>query len=164
MLLCERQEDLAVSSFVGAVCLQGGVHISMREQCRSTGLDNWLVLECQMAEEGIMAGSSCCHGGVRASNERGGHGFLWMGPSPLLTPPPCDSGLPGPFVMRGWEPRNLAESGWPSSTSVSSALLSLSWPPLFYIPLPRAPPPRVLPSLAWLVLSWLLFFSSSILF
>ena len=27
----------------------------------SRGLDNWLVLECQMAEEGIMVDSSCCH-------------------------------------------------------------------------------------------------------
>lgn len=29
--------------------------------CGSRGLDNWLVLECQMAEEGIMVDSSCCH-------------------------------------------------------------------------------------------------------
>lgn len=68
-----------------------------------------------MAEEGIMADSSCCHGGggggVKASSEGG----LWLfvnGPLASLDPPFFpDSGLPGPFVVRGWEPRNLAASG-----------------------------------------------------
>lgn len=91
------------------------------ELCRSRGLDNWLVLECQMAEEGIMADSSCCHGGggggVKASSERGRRAFCEWAPR-LSWPPSPNSGLPGAFVERGWEPRNLAASGWPSSTSL----------------------------------------------
>lgn len=64
-----------------------------------------------MAEEGIMADSSCCHGGggVKASSEGGGAGLFCEWAS--LDPPSPNSGLPGAFVERGWEPRNLAASG-----------------------------------------------------
>lgn len=56
--------------------------------------------------------------------------FLWMGPSAITSPSPPFSfmDLQG-FVTRGWEPRNLAATGWPSSTSLfyhSSVFLSLS--------------------------------------
>jgi len=46
-------------------------------------VDNWLVLQCQMAEEGIMVDSSCCHGGVK-----GGGAFFVNGPLVSLDPPP----------------------------------------------------------------------------
>ena len=54
----------------------------------------------------------------------------------LSWPPSPNSGLPGAFVERGWEPRNLAASGWPSSTSLSLPLFSLPFSfltLLFYI-------------------------------
>lgn len=75
------------------------------ELCRSRGLDNWLVLECQMAEEGIMVDSSCCHEvevGCEDLKWRGERrAFLWMGPLPLSTPPPPISVLPGSFCGEG---------------------------------------------------------------
>lgn len=82
------------------------VHVaSVREElCRSRGLDNWLVLECQMAEEGIMVDSSFCHEvevGCEGLKWRGSAElFLWMGPLPLLTPPPI-SVLPASFCGEG---------------------------------------------------------------
>lgn len=105
--------------------------------CRSRGLDNWLVLECQMAEEGIMVDSSCCHElevGVWRPQVKGGvQSFICEWVLCLFWPPPP---LPfqscrGPFVERGWEPRNLAASGWPSCTSLLSLFLFLG-PPLLY--------------------------------
>lgn len=93
--------------------------------CGSRGLDNWLVLECQMAEEGIMVDSSCCHEvkvGVWRPPVKGGaqrifffcEWALRLSWPPLLPIQSCR----GPFVERGWEPRNLAAREWPSSTSL----------------------------------------------
>lgn len=78
------------------------VHVASvwEELCRTRGPDNWLVLECQMAEEGIMVDSSCCHE-VEVGCEGGSAElFLWMGPLPLLTPPPI-SVLPRSFCGEG---------------------------------------------------------------
>lgn len=100
--------------------------------CGSSGFDNWLVQECQMAEEGIMADSSCCHEvevGVWRAEVRGGlQGFFFVnGSLASLDPHPRFpiQACRGSFVERGWEPRNLAASGWPSSTSLELLLLSL---------------------------------------
>lgn len=62
-------------------------HISTRGPCESRGPDNWLVLGCQMAEEGIIANSSCCHG-VQVGGVKGrGVLFFVNGPLASLDPP-----------------------------------------------------------------------------
>lgn len=144
------------------------VHVASvwEELCRSSRLDNWLVLECQMAEEGIMVDSSCCH-----EVEVGCEGLKWRGECRaffcewalcLFWPPLPFQSCRGPFVERGWEPRNLAASGWPSC-SLSSLAFSLSWLSSFIFfscsgSLPVSSPPRLSLLCPMSYFSWHLFY------
>lgn len=121
--------------------------------CRSRGLDNWLVLECQMAEEGIMADSSCCHGGGGGGCE----GLKWRGPmafcewAPRLSWPPPSSLIQACRALLWWgdgNPGTWQQAGdllAPLSCCLSSPSLSLSWPSSFIfsscsLSLPLSPP------------------------
>lgn len=79
------------------------VHVASvwEELCRSRGLDKWLVLECQMAEEGIMVDSSCCHE-VEVGCEGGSAKlFCEWALCVFWTPPPSISVLLGSFCGEG---------------------------------------------------------------
>lgn len=155
----------------GCVCVCTSVWV---ELCRSRGLDNWLVLECQMDEEGIMVDSSCCHGvevGMWRPPVKGGTTELFVnGPlafleRPPLTFPPIEAyrallwrgdGNPGTWQQAG----DLLA---PSSSCLYSPSFSLSWPSSFIFS-SCSLSPRLSPSLVWPALSHVLFFSASILF
>lgn len=115
------------------------VHVASvwEELCRSRGLDNWLVLECQMAEEGIIVDSSCSHEvevGVWRPQVKGKvQSFFCEWALRLFWPPPQFSPA-GVLLWRGdgnlgtWQ---QAADLAPLSSSLSSLSFSPSWPSYF---------------------------------
>lgn len=125
--------------------------------CGSRGLDNWLVLECQMAEEGIMVDSSCCHevkvGVWRPPVKGGAQRFFFFvnGPFASLDPPSSQFSPAGVLLWRGdgnpgtWQQESDLLA--PLSSSLSSVSFSLSWPSSFIffscsVSLHVCPPPK----------------------
>lgn len=130
------------------------VHVASvwEELCRSRGLDKWLVLECQMAEEGIMVDSSCCHE-VEVGCEGGSAKlFCEWALCVFWTPPPLHFSPAGVLLWRGdgnpgtWQ--QAADLLAPFSSNFSSLAFSLSWPSSFIFfsysgSLPVSFPPRL---------------------
>lgn len=121
------------------------------------GLDNWLVLECQMAEEGIMVDSSCCHEvevGVWRPPVKGGAQsffFFFYEWALRLSWPPSQFSPAGVLLWRGdGNPGTWQQAGdllAPLSSSLSSLSFSLSWPSSFIffscsVSLHVCPPPK----------------------
>lgn len=148
------------------------VHVASvwEELCRSRGLDNWLVLECHMAEDGIMVDSSCCH-----EVEVGCEGLKWRGSAelffvngPFASFDPTSHFSPaGVLLWRGdgnpgtWQ--QAADLLAPLSSSLSSFAFSLSWPSSFIFfscsgSLPVSSPPRLDLLCPMSYFSWHLFY------
>lgn len=160
----------SVGAFVSG-CMFVHVASVWEELCRSRGLDNWLVLECQMAEEGIMVDSSCCHEvevgceGLKWRGER--RAFFVNGPFASFDPPPHPiSVLPGSFCGKGMgtqEPGSKRLTFLHLSSSLSSLAFSLSWPSSFIFfscsgSLPVSSPPRLGLLCPMSYFSWHLFY------
>lgn len=137
----------------GCVCV---CTLVWEELCRSRGLDNWLVLECQMDEEGIMVDSSCCHGvevGMWRPPVKGGATELFVnGPLAFLERLPSRSLQLRPTGRFCGEGMGTQEPGSKRVTFLHLRLAASTLPlflfldpPLLYSPLapslPVCPPP-----------------------